>query len=199
MDVLLRSLNAADDKIKLAALEAMGAMGSKAQPAGDKIRSLMNGAAPLLATACAGCLAKIDVKDPQGLSRLLAALGDPDEEVRRAAVRLVGELTSRDIDALPQLMGSLGDPSAKVRAAAALAIARVKPDAVEAVEPLTPLLADSDPEVLINAAIALGTIGPPASAASSALQALGQHSDSRVVDISRAALQRIITQGGTKV
>ena len=75
--------------------------------------------------------------------RFLAALAQPDPEVRRLAATLLGELGA--VEAVPALSRMLADPSPRVRFAAGQALARVG-DA-RAVEPIVKALAanaDSD-------------------------------------------------------
>ncbi|MBX9582780.1 MAG: HEAT repeat domain-containing protein [Gemmataceae bacterium] len=98
------------------------------------------------------------------LPDLLAALNDPDPEVRRAAVNAVqtvqpdappSELVVRSV-AL-----DLTSPDAGIRLLAVRTLGRFGRRAGIVAESLQPLLADSDPDVRTAAAAALGRIAPP--------------------------------------
>jgi HEAT repeat protein len=188
----LQGLLSADElKVNSAVLETLGYMGPAAQAAADDIRKLIAAQDPLLQVDCAGCLARIDVADPQGLPQLIAALQRNESAVRAAAVRWIGKLAGNGETALPELLNCLQDETAEVRSEAALALARVKPTAVEAVDPLIGLLGDSAHDVLVNAGIALGTIGPPAADALKPLKTLQGHADERVAQVAGAAIAHI--------
>ena len=88
------------------------------------------------------------------------AIGDRDESVRLAAVRLVGDQGKEGIPLLvkeniPLLMKALGDRSAAVRARAVYALAAFGADATEAVPAIVEVLDDNDRPVRIAAASAL--------------------------------------------
>jgi HEAT repeat protein len=100
-------------------------------------------------------LAKIGVP---AVEPLIAALGDPDNNLRAGATRALGEI--RDERSVVPLIAALGDASQEVRARAADALGVIG-DA-RAVEPLAAALRDSDWYVRHDAAnslIEIGTLG----------------------------------------
>ncbi len=101
---------------------------------------------------------------------LAAALSDPDEEVRQAAIEGVGGTRFINLDhsaTVPALIRLLEGAQAATRRLAAARLRFTADD--RALEPLIRALADEDPEVRRAAADALGRLGNPR-----AIDALGQ-------------------------
>lgn len=188
---LQRLLFSDDREVVLAAIEALGAMGPAAVAAGDDIRRLAESEDLLIKTSCAGCLARMDHTDPQGVPQLMAAMTHFEADARVLAVRWIGKMGEKGAAAVPQLIDRLRDDEGQVRAEAALALARVEPAPEEAVEPLIVLLEDGESQALVHAAIALGTIGAAANIAIGPLEKLQNHTDERIAQVAGAALTRI--------
>jgi len=91
----------------------------------------------------------------EAIDALIAALRDPDADVRRAAIIALGRLD--EPRAVPGLIDALRDESADVRRHAAAALADTGD--LRAVEPLMATLDDASPEVRRFVAIALGELG----------------------------------------
>ena len=87
---------------------------------------------------------------------------DKDADIRRAAIKALGEIRSEAKETMPVLMRSLKDKDAGVRRAATASLGRIGPEAKVAVPMLTELLKDRDIDVRWMAAEALGHIGPEA-------------------------------------
>ncbi len=188
---LQRLLYVDEIEVNLAAIEALGAMGTVAQAAAEDVRQLAAGENPIVQASCAGCLARIDHTDQQGFPQLMEALQNNEAPVRASAVKWIGKLGGNGSTAVPDLIDRFNDEDAQVRAEAALALARVKPTAVEAVDPLIALLEDSAPDVVVNACVALGTIGALAANALNPLKGLQGHADERVAQVAGAAIAHI--------
>jgi HEAT repeat protein len=160
--------------------ETLIKMGAKAF--GPLADALINSNSSKIRTLSASILGRID--DPRTIEPLIAALGDYDEKVRRAAVIALsgkGEnayqplLTAmqnrmftvresaalalgdlRDRRALRLLLGALWDKAPPVRAAAAYELGRLRDWA--AIRPLIPLLKDADSDVRLNTVNALARL-----------------------------------------
>jgi HEAT repeat protein len=151
------------------------------------------------------------------ISALASALEDEDREVRRLAIRALGQLSPEATSCVPSLCRLLHDDELSVRMAAALAIQELDPaekthitvliemmkrgeggtivavgrfgaKAAWAVPTLVSLLADRRPGIRRLAADALGEMGPAASTAENALLQSTKDSDDRV----RAAAQKAL-------
>jgi HEAT repeat protein len=152
-------------KIRLAAIVALGEMGSPAEPAvptlakalGDQRREVRLQAANALATL--GSTAKAAVPE------LTAALQDSDEGLRVRAVDALGKIGIEAKSAIPALIEALGDMSNVVRTKATIALANMGSEAEPAVPDLIKALADPDQDVQLGAIGALSRIGPGAKAA----------------------------------
>ncbi len=177
-----RALADPDENIRIAAVEALKALGDAAT---DYIVAALSDSHYAVRCAAAETLGVIG--DKRTLPFLITAVGDPDEEVRTAAAHALGALG--DSRAVPALVGLFLDPSGNVRIAAAEALAAIGSAAVEpviavldhdeapvrraaaealggiadpqAVVPLARRLADDAEEVRRSAVRALARIGPP--------------------------------------
>ena len=92
----------------------------------------------------------------------VAALHDPSDDVRHAAISMLGKTaTPADREFIPQLLEALADRDPTVRSGAARALGGIGPVAHCAVPELIRLLADADPYSFASssAANALGRIG----------------------------------------
>lgn len=102
---------------------------------------------------------------------LAQAAGDPDPEVRLAAVWALSQMGSAAADAIAGLKKSLADQDPRVRTLSAVALRSIGPKAAGAVPELIRALNDPAAYVRAPAADALGSIGP---AAKSAVPGLGE-------------------------
>jgi HEAT repeat protein len=95
---------------------------------------------------------------PPDITSLLAALDNPDREVRRSVIEALGHIDSPDATAA--LIGMLHDQDSNVRSLAAGMLGGVgfTPGRPEAVEPLITALHDADASVRGDAAISLGLL-----------------------------------------
>jgi HEAT repeat protein len=100
------------------------------------------------------------------LPTLLAALKDPDDDVRSTAVGALGEygnVSSKIVEeVLAALVGALKDPDVEVRKTAVEALGKYGTVAAQIVKYLTPLLNDEVLDVREATVKALGNIGPAA-------------------------------------
>jgi HEAT repeat protein len=92
---------------------------------------------------------------------VLAALRDPDSDVRSSAALILGNFTAVP-EVVPALIEALRDADSGVRDSAAMSLKRFAPGANEAIPPLTEALRDADPIVRSQAAVALGSFGEAA-------------------------------------
>jgi len=130
---------------------------------------------------------------PQGkkaLPDLVAALKDPDPEVRRVSATVLGSFGTDAASAAPDLNAALIDPSADIRRAALKALASVESPATT-VPACAHMLQDADEGVRTDAAQILRDVGPRARTAVRELSlALGDQNDD-VFRFAAMALGRI--------
>lgn len=104
------------------------------------------------------------------LTSLIAALSDSDRAVRAGAAQVVQAIGPEASAAVPALIANLQVWQTEVRAAAALALGHIGPNAREARRPLLECLLDPDEKVRYGAALALGRIDPDFTEAAPALR-----------------------------
>lgn len=110
---------------------------------------------------------------PPVIPTLLQALKDDQEEVRREALRVIGNLAPESSSAVPYLIGAIHDPEISVREEANRALGKMGAFAASAVSDLSQALYDEEAKVRKSAVMALGKIGSEAaSVAPSISQAL---------------------------
>ena len=121
---------------------------------------------------------------PDGIKVLVRVLGDPEQKVRLAVIRALGQLSSTSRQEVPALVRALEDTVASVRIAAVAALAAKKDG--RAVIPLMAAMRDSSSDVRLASARALGALGD-AGAGPVLVEALEDTSD-RVVTVAMDAL-----------
>ncbi len=119
------------------------------------------------------------------LGALLGALGHADEDVRRAAARVLGGIGP---PALPAIEGAMAGKDARTSREAAEALGYLGSAAIPA---LAAALRHADPQVRRVAARALGRLGPQARQARSALLEAVSDPDPAVRDTAADALKRV--------
>ncbi len=154
---LRTALKSPEINVLLAAVKALGWIGSKAKDAVKDLQNVSSMDSPMLSMAASAALVKITENPSTGLPALLEALENGDESARKTAVECIGEIGESARKQAPVLREHLSDPAPEVRAAAALAIARIKADDEPSVEALQQLMDDDDAEVRKHAAIALAS------------------------------------------
>lgn len=91
---------------------------------------------------------------------LTGAIHDGCDQVRKRAVRSLGDLGPVALPALPHLIAALRDPTTSVRLEAMAALGRIGPSAEPAIPYLVSLLADEETRVRTVAGATLKKIGP---------------------------------------
>lgn len=107
-----------------------------------------------------------------GISILIRAFSDDDQEVARASIRAFQYVGAAGVSALQE---ALQDESPRIRAAAADALAAIGPEAKPAVMDLARLLEDADRDVRFYAAASLDELGTVADEAAATLIAVVQN------------------------
>ena len=220
IEQLSESLNGTLEQ-RLAATDALGALGEKAAPALDALLGALGDEAEPVRLNAAYALGAVGAA---AVGPLLAALDDVREHVREHAAYALGAVGEEAVDVLVAVLGderahvrgfaayALGDMGARAGAAAATALSALHDDSdawvrrnvAEAlgtialspeasVPALAALLADEDEQVRFNAAYALAHFGPAAAAATDALAASLSDENRYVQGHSTAALQQIGT------
>lgn len=119
----------------------------------------------------------------KGVPELILLAGDPDADVRRAAIESLGVAVDFDTSAITPLIRALDDSSSSVRMAAVRGLSHASPDP-RAADALIQALGRPDPQFREAIAIALRGFGEIASPAVASLLAM-----------SAAHLRRVGTQG----
>jgi len=150
-------------------LEAIRALAQIQPPAPETITTLsqaMRDTDPVIQRAAAAALG-----DLGAVSVLAQALKDPDNNVRRNAVRPLRRVVIRDRSSsdpattravVTALVDALTDPDGAVRRATASSLGAIGPEAVDAIPALAATAMDSDPSVRNATIEALGRMGSPA-------------------------------------
>lgn len=107
-------------------------------------------------------LAALGAIGPDALDVLLAALKNPNADVRQQAVGMLGELGYRDRRIILPLVETLRDPEDVVRQQAGWTLQQLLPDAREMLPGLRLALNDKDADVRFNTVSFLGLLGTPA-------------------------------------
>lgn len=133
-----------DFRVRAGAADALDRLGWSPAPGEETVRYL-------IAKERWSDLARMG---PPVVGPLVAVLNDPDDSIRRRAVRVLGEV--RDPRAVPALMALLHDDYYSIRREAAAALAAA---GAPAVDPLLSALGDPDGDVRKRAADVLSGIG----------------------------------------
>jgi hypothetical protein len=114
---------------------------------------------PLTRMRCAATLAILGPKAEPALPALIAALGDPEETVRRAVLDAVVQIGPA---ALPALLEAARSGDARARAGAAWCLGQLHQQPARTIPALVRLLKDPDPVVQLRAMWAVTNTGPAA-------------------------------------
>jgi HEAT repeat protein len=186
--MLIKDLQAEDEKQRQAAVLAAARLGAAAQSAADALVTLLRdriltemeivalheiwrGAIPglinLLKDPDVDCrkrallaLGQIGPAEHLTIKALIAALSDRDYDVRAGAAHVLEQIGPEAAEAVPALVVNLQASAALVRASAAMALGTIGTAAKEARRPLLECLLDPDELVRYAAALSLGRIDP---------------------------------------
>lgn len=153
IQTLRTALSDYDLKVQVAAVSALARAGKPAAPSLISLLGSKN-EKPGLRARAAQALAGIDT--PETSAALIAALKDPEPEVRKAAAAGLGRANS---GATAALIALLGDPDGTVAATAATSLTQIGEPARS---PLAQALENANPTVAYYAAQALGKQGEAA-------------------------------------
>jgi HEAT repeat protein len=187
---LRKALEGKDAVIRAEAADDLGLIGS---PAKDAVPALLklsqNAADPLTRLTAAKAVALIDPRNKVAVSRLVGALKEKAEKVRRQAAECLGDLGPGAKSAVSDLVKATQDADPEVRWASIDALGQIGPEAAAAVPALVKALAEASTR---GAAVdALGQIGLKAQAAIPALEKLLAGDDATLRWATAAALVRI--------
>ncbi len=186
--LLIKDLQAEDEKQRQAVVFALARLGPAAQPAAEALvallrdrllseleilalREVWTGAIPglihLLNDANVECrkralfaLGQTGPAAHSAVKPLIAALSDRDDAVRAGAAHILEGIGPAAAEAVPALIANLEAPTAAVRSSTALALGTIGPAAKEAQRPLLECLLDPDELVRYAAALSQGRIDP---------------------------------------
>ncbi len=184
---LIGLLDDDDATVRVHAAEALWRIDrhARAIPALVQMTRWPRGPGPYQAVAALG---RIGSPTDAAISALVAALRHADADVRRAAVRALGQLGPAAISALEQ---TLAGPDHEVRRRAVEALGQIGPEALPS---LIESLRNESPPARRAAARALGRLGAKAKAAEPALIVAVNDADPHVQEAAARALGRIRKQ-----
>ena len=149
-------------KIRLAAIAALGEMGSDAETAVPTLAKLLRDGRREVRLKAVDALSSLGSSAKAALPELTAALKDPDEGLRLGAANTLGKIGLEAKSAVPALVEALEDISNIVRTKATIALANIGSEAETAVPALIKAMSDPDHDVQMGAIGALGRIGAQA-------------------------------------
>ena len=162
--VLIRASEKGGPSVRLEAIRALAQIQPPAPETITTLSQAMRDTDPAIQRAAAAALG-----DLGAVSVLAQALKDPDNNVRRNAVRPLRRVVIRDRSdpaatkaVVAALADALKDPDGAVRRAAASSLGALGPVAADAIPSLATTTMDSDPSVRNATIEALGRMGSPA-------------------------------------
>jgi HEAT repeat protein len=192
---LQRAFGDKDQLLRLAAAEALGAIGPDAKTVvPDLVKALEQDNVELKAAALdalrgIGPEAKTVSKDV--VTQVLARVTDKDPMVRAAALEAAVGLSERDPDVVKALEGRLKDDDPRIRVVAADIHRHLKKKPEVVLPVLTAVLFESKAEVKIAAIAVLGDMGPDAKEAMARITELTKDPDAGVRRAATEALKKI--------
>jgi HEAT repeat protein len=146
-------------KIRLAAIAALGEMGSDADAAVPTLAKFLRDPKREIRLKAVDALASLGSSAKAAVPELTAALKDSDEALRLGAANTLGKIGIEAKSAVPALVEALEDTSNIVRLKVTNALANMGLEAESAVPALIEAMSDPDQEVQMGAIGALGRIG----------------------------------------
>jgi len=200
---LAKSLEDDDPDVRIAALDALGRVGSAAADTIDEVIKLAVDQRETLAVreAALGAMARIAPADPAVNRTLVEAVADGNPEIYRAAVAGLIDARGQGGAAgdVRGLIGQLQSGTESARISAAERLGNMGSFAAAAIGPLNAVLADRNNGTGLRAAAAkaLGMIGPVAESAVPELIRVLEEDDPQLRDAAVVALDRIGPQTQT--
>ena len=193
-----------DPRVRRSAAYALGAFGSRGEPAHDELRRALRDAAPGVRRSAAWALGRQGGEAGEGTAAELAGLfKDKDPLVRRDAIAALAGLGPEGARAgVPSLLSLIPDEPDEVvrRTALEKAVGLVGPKDRPHAALLYPLLRDDDPAARLAAALTLGNIGgTEAAPALPALREALRGKDDAARDSAAAALSNVGTAAAPAV
>jgi len=147
---LLRGKGAGE---RVAAVIALGELGTRARKAVPALLVVLDDPEPMVRERAAEALGKIGASDKKTILSLIGRFADEDPFV---AGKAIGVVASMGDAAVGHLLRSLAAESDGGRWGAAIALGRIAPGGAQAIAPLAAALLDKSPDVRWCATIALG-------------------------------------------
>jgi HEAT repeat protein len=192
---LIKGLSDADKKSRLAAVEALEALGSDAAPAIPDLIKVLNDKNVFVRWAAARTLGKIGPgQGNAAVAGIAKLLRDPDYDVCLAAATALERLGPNAKSAIPALIDATKASDALMRVAVTKSIDAIGTDAQSAIPALAALLSDPEARVRQAAATVLGHFGNIAITAEPALRKAVDDSEPEVRLAASDALLKV-TQG----
>lgn len=162
IDALRAALHDKDRDVRTAAVEALAALGRKAEPAGEDLVNALSDRDPRVRIAAARTLLRINHDSRHTvLPVLLSLVGDTNPE-SNVSQRAFGTLREEEAEeqTIPRLVELLQDKDAEARRRAATYLGDIGAQAISALYPLLESLGDEDATVRFRAAQAVAAIDP---------------------------------------
>lgn len=166
--VLVAGLASEQGFIRQAAARGLFELNAPPDVVRPELLAALQGADPKVVRHLVDAFALLGAK---AVPRAIVALQSEHEEIRNAAVRVLGRIGPAAKEAVPELAKILAEKHSELRREAAYALAQIGPDSASAVPALLKAAGDQDRETVLAATYALGKIGQPAA---SAKEILGQ-------------------------
>ncbi|MFM2432718.1 MAG: hypothetical protein RLZZ511_3932 [Cyanobacteriota bacterium] len=161
VNALIQTLDDPSPAVRLAALQALQAIGVKPQ-AVPELRALLKDSNESVQLSALGLLIKLGPEAQPAVPELILALNDPSPKVQLQTMKALQAIGLPAQAAVPKLIKLLRDPQSAVKLAAVNSLGRLGGTAQAAVPELARLLTESDHQLRVAAINALGTIGPEA-------------------------------------
>jgi len=169
---LTKALDDTDLRVRAAALVALVSAHTAVEHLGPHLEKAFQSESPIVRAAAVEGVVRLGAEGKDFRGKVVAALNDPDESVRRTVINQLGPDYA---DAVPQLIPLLADP--KRRAPAMEALGRIGPGSKAAVPALVKLLPSGTSEERLKVLEALTQIAAGATEALPALEAARKDTD----------------------
>ncbi len=181
-----------DTEFRLAAVQSLGQLGSKARAAAPVLLSMLPDSDYRVRWAAATAVGDIDADPALALPRLIPLLQTDSSYLCGHVIRTIGKIGSSSPEAVDALVALLSHERAVLRRGAILALAEIGTNAGSAIGNVTTALNDDDSDVREAAARAIPHLGP---AARNAVPALVAALADRHRKVRRAALRSLGEMG----
>ncbi len=178
-----------DPRGRLAAVEALELLGTRAEPAIPGLAAALGDRDKFVRWASARTLGRMGLGEREALPGLVRLLCDPDLDVRLASLDALRRYGPKVAAAVPALTATLGRGDTEARVGAMRALSAIGPAAEPSLPAVARGLKNPDPRMRIESARTLGGFGSAARAFVPALREALEDPDS---DVRKAASEAVL-------